>query len=248
MRSVDGSSARHNQTVSRPLTNSALERLGKRLVAEDRAEQAGIEELHALLSAYRPVLASVVDAVSSDVGVAPASRIKNTGTILEKLRRNGGHTLSSIQDLAGLRVVVDGGREKQDRVVSLIAASFSGAARPARIVDRRAKPVQGYRAVHVIVYPDAFPIEIQVRARPQHECAEWFERLGDQYGGASATASRRIREAKLLSKLWAGCSSWRTRSRSAKRQAPPRRSASLHCNYSTRCSPGWKRDSRDHEP
>jgi ppGpp synthetase/RelA/SpoT-type nucleotidyltranferase len=152
------------------------------LVAVDRAEQADIEELHALLSAYRPVLAAVVDAVTNDVGIVPASRIKNTGTILEKLRRNGGHTLSSIQDLAGLRVVVDGGREEQDRVVDRIAPSFAEAARPARIVDRRARPMQGYRAVHVIVYPDGFPIEIQVRTRPQHEWAEWFERLGDQYG------------------------------------------------------------------
>lgn len=173
---------RYNQAVPRPLSNSALERLGRRMVARDRPEQSDVEELHVLLSAYSPVLASAVDAVARDIGVVSASRIKNTGTILEKLRRNGGHTLSSIQDLAGLRVVVDGGRDEQERVVERLTATFSSAARAPRIVDRRAKPVQGYRAVHVIVYPDAFPIEIQVRTRWQHQWAEWFERLADQYG------------------------------------------------------------------
>jgi ppGpp synthetase/RelA/SpoT-type nucleotidyltranferase len=81
-----------------------------------------------------------------------------------------------------MRIVVEGDRDEQDRVVERLSAAFAAAARAPRIVDRRAKPVQGYRAVHVIVYPDAFPIEIQVRTRWQHQWAEWFERLADQYG------------------------------------------------------------------
>lgn len=151
-------------------------------MATDRPEQSDVEELHLLLSAYVPVLASTVDGVAKALGIVPASRIKNTGTILEKLRRNGGHTLSSIQDLAGLRVVVDGGRDEQDRVVERLTATFASEPRAPRIVDRRAKPVQGYRAVHVIVYANSFPIEIQVRTRWQHQWAESFERLADQYG------------------------------------------------------------------
>ena len=168
--------------MSRPLSKSALERLGRRLVATDPPEPADVEELHLLLTAYTPVLSATADAVAGDIGVVSASRIKNTGTIIEKLRRNGGHTLSSIQDLAGLRVVVDGGYAEQDHVVERLIVTFSGAARAPKIVDRRTKPVQGYRAVHVIVYPDSFPIEIQVRTRWQHQWAEWFERLADQYG------------------------------------------------------------------
>jgi ppGpp synthetase/RelA/SpoT-type nucleotidyltranferase len=164
------------------MSNSALERLGRRLVAADQPDKSDLEDLHVLLSAYDPVLASAVDAVMRDVGVVSASRIKNTSTILEKLRRQGGHTLSSIQDLAGLRIVIDGTRAEQDRVVEQLSATFSTAPRAPRIVDRRAKPVQGCRAVHVIVYPESFPIEIQVRTRWQHQWAEWFERLADRYG------------------------------------------------------------------
>jgi ppGpp synthetase/RelA/SpoT-type nucleotidyltranferase len=81
-----------------------------------------------------------------------------------------------------LRIVIDGTRAEQDRVVEQLSATFSTAPRAPRIVDRRAKPVQGYRAVHVIVYPESFPIEIQVRTRWQHQWAEWFERLADRYG------------------------------------------------------------------
>jgi ppGpp synthetase/RelA/SpoT-type nucleotidyltranferase len=42
--------------------------------------------------------------------------------------------------------------------------------------------MQGYRAVHVIAYPDGYPIEIQIRTEWQHLWAEWFERLADRYG------------------------------------------------------------------
>jgi hypothetical protein len=49
-------------------------------------------------------------------------------------------------------------------------------------VDRRIEPSQGYRAVHVIVYPDGVPVEIQVRTRWQHEWADMFEKLADLIG------------------------------------------------------------------
>jgi ppGpp synthetase/RelA/SpoT-type nucleotidyltranferase len=170
------------QCVSRPLSKSALERLGRRLVAGDQPQQGDIERLHMLLAAYRPVLASSVDRVSASVGLVPSSRVKTTATILEKLRRNGGHTLSSIHDLAGMRLVVSGGRVEQDRTAEQIREAFLDGARPPRMIDRRAQPVQGYRAVHVIVYPNGYPIEVQVRTEWQHLWAEWFERLADQYG------------------------------------------------------------------
>jgi ppGpp synthetase/RelA/SpoT-type nucleotidyltranferase len=135
-----------------------------------------------LLAAYGPVLASSVDRVSQTVGFVPSSRVKTTSTILEKLRRNGGHTLSSIHDLAGMRLVVSGGRTEQDRVAEQIREPFLDGARPPRTIDRRLQPVEGYRASHVIIYPDGYPIEVQVRTEWRHLWAEWFERLADQYG------------------------------------------------------------------
>lgn len=173
---------RYNRCVTRPLSKSALERLGRRLVAGDQPQHGDVQQLHMLLAAYRPVLASSVGRVAATVGFLPSSRVKTTATILEKLRRNGGHTLSSIHDLAGMRLVVSGGRSEQDRVAAQIHQAFVDEGRRPRMIDRRARPIQGYRAVHVIIYPDGYPIEVQVRTEWQHLWAEWFERLADQYG------------------------------------------------------------------
>ncbi|MHB1570601.1 MAG: RelA/SpoT domain-containing protein [Solirubrobacteraceae bacterium] len=180
--SVSNRSWRYNHRVPRPLSKSALERLGRRLVASDPPRRADIEQLHVLLAAYGPVLSSAVDRVSEEVGLIPSSRVKTTSTIMEKLRRNGGHTLSSIHDLAGMRLVVPGGRAAQDQMAERIRGVFMDGVRAPRTIDRRLEPVQGYRAVHVIVYPDGYPIEVQVRTEWQHMWAEWFERVADQYG------------------------------------------------------------------
>jgi ppGpp synthetase/RelA/SpoT-type nucleotidyltranferase len=171
-----------NIAVPRPISRSALERLGRHLVVSNELPREHVEQLHELLTAYGPVLSAAVDRVSAEVGFAPSSRIKTTGTIIDKLRRNGGHTLSSIHDLAGMRLVVAGGRAVQDEIVGRILSAFADDARAPRVIDRRLEPVQGYRAVHVIVYPDGYPIEVQVRTEWQHLWAEWFERLADQYG------------------------------------------------------------------
>jgi hypothetical protein len=128
------------------------------------------------------VLAAAVELVAAKVDVVPSSRVKTTGTLIEKLRRNGGHTLGSIHDLGGMRLVVPGGRVEQDRIVDGARELFSEAARMPKVIDRRANPVERYRAVHVIIYPDGYPIEVQVRTQWQHLWAEWFERLADQYG------------------------------------------------------------------
>ncbi len=122
------------------------------------------------------------DRVRNALGVAPTTRIKNTGTILEKLRRYGGSWLKSLHDLAGMRIVGDFDRAGQDALVAQLVEMFSSEERQPRLVDRRAEPVQGYRAVHVIVFPSGIPVEIQIRTRWQHQWAELFEKLADRLG------------------------------------------------------------------
>ena len=129
------------------------------------------------------------------MGIVPTSRVKNTETLLDKLRRAGGSGLKSIQDLAGMRIVGDFDRRGQDDLVRQIAALFDDGSRAPRIIDRRAKPMHGYRAVHVIVFPDDAPIEIQVRTEWQHEWAEFFEKLADRVG-------RGIRYGEPPAKWW----------------------------------------------
>lgn len=165
-----------------PLTKSQIEKLGARLVGVAQPEPDDLAALHELLAAYDEVLARATVTVRDRLGVAPTARIKNTGTILEKLERYGGSWLKSIQDLAGMRIVGDFDRDGQDALVGRLVDLFADAPRAAKIVDRREEPVQGYRAVHVIVFPEGIPVEVQVRTRIQHEWAETFEKLADRIG------------------------------------------------------------------
>ncbi|MEU5090796.1 hypothetical protein [Streptomyces sp. NPDC021356] len=164
-----------------PFSKSQITRLGERLVKASEPSDEDLTALSELLLAYDDTLDSALGVVRS-LGFDPTSRVKNTGTILEKLARHGGSWLKSIQDLAGMRIVLDGDRAVQDEAVRAIALAFDSAERETKVIDRRAQPSQGYRAVHVIVYPDGIPVEVQVRTQWQHEWADMFEKLADLIG------------------------------------------------------------------
>ncbi len=140
-----------------------------------------LEALHELLVAYSDILAGAVSVVHAGVGIVPTSRVKSTRTILEQLDRHGGARLGTIQDLAGMRIVSAFDRDGRDWVVGQLIALFEGRRRP-RIVDRWKQPVAGGAAVHVIVFPEDLPVEIQVRTRLQHEWADLLEKLSDRVG------------------------------------------------------------------
>lgn len=108
-----------------------------------------------------------------------SARSKNAGTLREKLQRLSGG-LSTIRDLAGCRVVVEGNREEQAVIVSRLGealAEFSP-----RIISRISDPRAGYRAIHIEIRIERVKVEIQVRTREQHLWAEAMERLGDTVG------------------------------------------------------------------
>lgn len=67
-------------------------------------------------------------------------------------------------------------------MVQEIVALFGDAPGGPKVIDRRESPVNGYRAVHVVVFLESVPVEIQVRTRLQHEWAELFEKLADIVG------------------------------------------------------------------
>ncbi|MBV9140461.1 MAG: hypothetical protein JO115_06035 [Pseudonocardiales bacterium] len=166
-----------------PLTKSAVEALGKRLVTCSPPASDDIELLQKLLLAYDEPLAIAMDLVRHHLRQEPTSRIKTTRAILDKLHRNGGSILKGMQDLAGMRIVSDCDRQEQDRLAEDLMRLFTeyGDPLPKRI-DRREHPSHGYRAVHVIVYINGAPVEIQLRTKLQHEWANLFEKLVDRVG------------------------------------------------------------------
>jgi ppGpp synthetase/RelA/SpoT-type nucleotidyltranferase len=155
--------------------------------------------LQQLRLAHDEALATVQRALADALPEAMrTSRLKTVGTIVDKLRREETMRLSRMQDIAGVRIVGPSSRAEQDAIVSRLTALFPGA----RIVDRRAQPSHGYRAVHVIVPVDGRLVEIQVRTLLQEWWAETVERLGDtwgrqiRYGEGPADPTRAILDGK----------------------------------------------------
>jgi len=91
-------------------------------------------------------------------------------------------SLARMGDLAGFRIVGSFGFAMQDAQYGEIARRFPPDPRPARPIDRRAKPSHGYRALHAAVSFDGVNIEIQIRTLLQHIWADLMERLADRLG------------------------------------------------------------------
>jgi hypothetical protein len=114
-------------------------------------------------------------------------------------------TIRGIHDLAGARIVVPGqtisqglvvgdhvlakdvqlssGWYLQNIAVKSLKDRFAGiATKEIKVIDRRQEPSAGYRAVHLVIFVDGLPVEVQVRTELQHSWAEVAERLGDAWG------------------------------------------------------------------
>lgn len=188
-----------------PVTKSAVNRLGDRLIASDASDaiaEADLEELAVVLTAYQRVLEQV-KAELRDMGFAATARVKTTGTLVDKLRRSHGMRLSRMQDMAGARIVVPD-VVAQDDASARIHRSFAVRGWPCKLVDRRMEPSFGYRAVHVVAQVDGMPVEIQIRTELQDAWAQIVERLGDRwgrgirYGQDPDSPDARVRSGKFL--------------------------------------------------
>jgi ppGpp synthetase/RelA/SpoT-type nucleotidyltranferase len=166
--------------VTLPISRSQLDRLGDRLASEEPSE-ADYALLGTVLAAYDVALAEV-QAALEQLGLVVTGRLKTTGTLIEKLRREQSMKLKGVQDVAGCRIIQEGTRLDQDEAVAVVVSSFAHADKPPRVRDRRSEPSSGYRAVHVVVYVGTIPVEVQIRTVFQDLWAQAFERLADSWG------------------------------------------------------------------
>ncbi|MET3424431.1 hypothetical protein BJ973_003643 [Actinoplanes tereljensis] len=165
-----------------PISKKQLSKLGDRIAAGDPPAKEDLAQLKEVLRAYQAILDAVEEQLVA-IDLVAAARVKTRSVLIEKLRREKGMELARVQDMAGARTIVDGGWVDQDAVVARIVSHFeSWTSRSSRIVDRRVRPSRGYRAVHVIVFPEGVPVEIQVRTELQNYWAQIVERLADRWG------------------------------------------------------------------
>jgi putative GTP pyrophosphokinase len=187
--------------MSKEISKTQIDRLGDRLKKGNITE----DDLR-LLDHYRNSFTEsyeiVVGAIRQKLGLEPTGRpAKSTTSISEKLRRES-IRLTQIQDIAGCRLIVSD-IEKQEAVVKSLSEIFEAV----RIEDRRQRPSNNYRAVHVIVNSRGRQIEIQVRTTLQQLWAELSEKFSDiedpaiKYGGGSADTQGLLAAASLVVSL-----------------------------------------------
>lgn len=178
--------------MPRSLTSAQIDRLGERLRRGDPPNQVDLETLQRLRLDYDPPMAEVERLLRETLGLQPTSRLKTTGTIIDKLKREKTR-LSKMQDIAGLRIVLSKSLPTQDQIADEIQKLI----RNSRIVDRRARPSHGYRAVHVTTSVADCPVEIQIRTPLQDQWAQVMEKIADtwgreiRYGGGPANPEAR---------------------------------------------------------
>ena len=117
--------------------------VGDQVVETDRVVLAQVA------GAYQQAL-DEAKARLGDLGYPSTTRVKTTGTLVEKLRREAPMRLSQVQDLAGARIVVRD-RLAQDKIVRAISEDCAASGRVCKVMDRRDRPSHGYRAVHIIM-------------------------------------------------------------------------------------------------
>jgi Region found in RelA / SpoT proteins len=171
--------------MSLPISKSQIDRLGQRLIACESAADEDLALLEDVLIAYAGVVfqaRQILDVLENDGfrDVSITGRAKTTQTTLEKLVRNKSR-LSSIEDLAGVRIVADITLSEQDALAERVCELFGGA-ESCRLIDRRVDPRAGYRAVHVVAKLSGMPLEIQVRTRCQDAWANFYEATADAFG------------------------------------------------------------------
>ena len=163
------------------VSNAQLDRLG-RAIRDDTmtgADRALLVEMRTVWRDERQWLEHLVRGACTNPTVKVSGRVKNIGTLREKLRRmNGG--LSTIRDVVGVRAVVDGTRE--DHIFTLYEVTMAVAEFSPKLIDRMSDPRSGYRALHLEIRHAGVRSEIQVRSKLQHEWAETMERFADKAG------------------------------------------------------------------
>lgn len=175
-------------------TKNQIKKAGKIFKSKDIPEKNDLDEAINSLTYWRSIHGQVLEDIEDkilplvlqvDEQAIIAKRLKRTPSIVRKLRRLNHIQLNSMQDIAGLRIIVSSMFKVRKLVKILKSSKFEYELKLED--DYISKPkLSGYRSFHLIFknsnieYPelDGLLIEVQVRTLVQHAWATAVEIMG----------------------------------------------------------------------
>ena len=164
-------------------TRSQIDRAGERLRKAETPSESDRELYNDYRASFVQPLSEVVATLRALAGGMPVTdRLKRFETTIQKLRRQRTR-LSSIEDIAGCRVVLPTWRE-QHELLDRVRQEFE----VVRERDYQLEPRHGYRALHAVVHVREQPVEIQLRTELEDRWANFVDQLAQEdlvikYGG-----------------------------------------------------------------
>lgn len=175
-------------------TRNQIKNAGKIFKSKEKLTKEEIEEAFKILTYWRSIHGKLIEqfqdclikkALIVDSNAIIAKRLKRTPSIVLKLRRLNHIQLSTMQDIAGLRVIVKSMSKVRKLVKELKSSGFAQILKNED--DYIIKPKEsGYRGIHLVFkYSDetndeldGLLIEVQVRTEVQHAWATAVETMG----------------------------------------------------------------------
>ena len=167
-------------------TRSQIDRAGERLRKAETPNESDRELYNEYRASFVQPLNQAVDTLRALAdGMPVTDRLKRFETTIQKLRRQRTR-LSSIEDIAGCRVVLPTWRE-QHELLDRVRQEFE----VVRERDYQIAPRHGYRALHAVVRVREQPVEIQLRTELEDRWANFVDQLAQEdleikYGGGSS--------------------------------------------------------------
>ena len=175
------------------LSNSEIDQLGDRL-RNNCLEDVDLEKLHEFRQTYNDIDAQVYKLIKDTLKtsmdklklVITKRKRKTRQSIVDKLYRQKKLRLSQMQDIAGCRIVAQGGAQAACQVNKQLVNAFEE--KQLRI-QSKPRNKDGYWAIHLVVKINKKSYEIQLRTLAQDVFANLVERLSDKentlkYGGS----------------------------------------------------------------
>ena len=184
------------------ISNSQASKLGDRLRDSDISDDdlKMLDEFRQTYSevdehAYR-IIQSALASYNHCPWTSTKRKRKTQQSIVDKLRRQPRLRLPQMQDIAGCRIVIQGGSQRAEEMNILLMDAFG---QNQWQIDSKNRHADGYRAIHIVAKEDKKFYEIQLRTYAQDVWANLVESLSDEkntlkYGGSE-------QEQPLMNKL-----------------------------------------------